>query len=119
MLVADALLIYKMTSSTTFAQISSGLPNTWPGSAGSVVKSMSMVASSPSIGHIFVAISNIDSVSIYVILSTGEFDVSGGIVLSSESANNNAGLYQIQVTKSDSWTTLLTCASTAGLRVNS
>lgn len=107
-----------MTSSTTFIQISSGLPINWPGSAGASVKSMSMLATSPSLGYIFVSRSNIYSVNIFVILSTGEFDFSGGIVLSSESVNSNAGLFQIQVTKSDSWTNSLTCTSTAGLRVN-
>jgi hypothetical protein len=118
LLIADALEIYKMISSTAFIQISSGLPNNWPGSAGSSVKSMSMLATSLSTGYIFVSRSNIYSVSIFVILSTGEFDFSGGIVLSSESVNSNAGLFQIQVTKSDSWTNSLTCTSTAGLRVN-
>jgi hypothetical protein len=107
-----------MTSSTTFAQIASGLPNTWPGSAGAGVKSMSMVASSLSLGFIFVARATTYSVNIYVILSTGEFDISGGVVLSSESVNSNAGLFQIDVTKSDSSTNSLTCSSTAGLVVN-
>jgi hypothetical protein len=107
-----------MTSSTTFAQIASGLPNTWPGSAGAGVKSMSMVASSLSLGFIFVSRATTYSVNIYVILSTGEFDISGGVVLSSESVNSNAGLFQIDVTKSDSSTNSLTCSSTAGLGVN-
>ena len=119
LLVEDYLLIYKMTSSSTFAQISSGLPNTWPGSSGASVKSMSMVATSLSNGCIFVSRSDIYSVGIYVILPAGEFDPSGGIVLSSDSTHNNAGLFQIIVTKSDDLTNLLTCASTAGLLVNS
>jgi hypothetical protein len=114
LLVADALIIYKMVSSTTFIQISSGLPNTWPGSAGAGVITMSMVVASPSSGYIFVS-RNQYSVGIYVVLSSGEFDPSGGIILSSESTSSNAGLFQITVTKSDSSTNMLTCASTAGL----
>lgn len=114
LLVADYLMIYKMMSSTTFIQVSSGLPNTWPGSPGAGVITMSMVAASSSGGCIFVS-RNEYSVGIYAVLSSGEFDPSGGIILSSESISSNAGPFQITVTNSDSSTNVLTCASTAGL----
>jgi len=117
LLVSDYLMIYKMTSSTTFIQVSSGLPNTWPGSTGAGVITMSMVAASSSSGYIFVS-RNEYSVGIYVVLASGEFDPSGGIILSSESISSNAGPFQITVTKSDSSTNVLTCASTAGLLDN-
>ena len=117
LLSTNSLALYKLTSSLTFTQITSGLPSHWPTQD---VGSISMLASSLSNGYIFVSRNNnIYSVNIYVILPSGEFDPSGGIILSSESTNSNAGLFQVTVTKSDFYTNSFTCASTAGLLVNS